>query len=786
MRSYLLAFLALGVGLGSVPRAAHCQYMFEAPVRPFPDRDVDVSDVRVEATLSASDRSLAVHLRARVQATRRGLLQFVWPTNGAQIDSVRVVAAGGDTTLAVSRGDSLVFSLSSALRLTSPTQLDIWFRAYAGRGIETSDDPSRPNACCLWTNRAWLPLPDDPGDRFQGSLLVSVPESWSVVAAGRLTRPGGSWAFSPVRSIRVNDLGFVAGVLASTVRGGVTYFQSPGLDGDLDALHADVSAASTYFQRKTGYRLPWGSLRVVLGPQSIKERTLPGVQMLKGSRLVTSRTLTEPTDRVDLVSFVARQWTHAVLAPDWWTEAWVNDALAGALALNFMGETGSSMPLARAAMLDRYLAEATRYQRPLVWDRFYSPDDLSDAHAQDKGPLVLHAVAQIVGETVFWSDMRRLLARHAFGSIDSDILMAVLEPDGPGAIARLFDAMVFAAGHPVLSLSSRVEGTSREARAQVRQEQDAPLVPAVFPIDTDLEWLSFNSPEQERVIIRDREQEWSLASDLAPRYVTLDTEGLLVAEFRHEADLASVSARLRYGSYSTRWRAAVDLAAYPNDPAITLSARLAMRAETDAHIRAKLVASVASLGSTASHLELLGESLKDDAPEVRMAGVRSLTHLFPRGRANAALDALARRDTMYTVQAAAVGGMVGSEAEGLARAALITPSEGDVVRAAGISVLSQTGSATDQDFLKLTDPTQSPVRIIQGLSLARSVATTRPMRMRVLALLAHPSPAVRLAGADAGRLLLIKGSLPSVERLARREWHLGVRAALADLSNALR
>ncbi len=782
MRPFLLTFVFLGAGLALAPLPAQGQYMFEAPVRPFPDRAVDVRDVRVEAELSTGDRWLSVHLQARIQATQRGVLQFVWPTHGALIDSVRVVAADGDTTLAVSRGDSLVFSLSAPLNLASPTRLDIWFRALAGAGIEVSQDPSRPNACCLWTNRAWLPIPDDPGDRFQGSLHIRVPERWSVVAAGRLTRPQGSWAFSPVRSVRVHDLGFVAGELTSTVRRGVMYFQSAGLDGNLSALDAEVSAATSYFQRKTGYRLPWDSLRVVLGPASIREQTLPGVQVLKGSRLTTARWLAAPTDRVDLISLVARQWTHAVLAPDWWTEAWVNDGLAGALALNYLEETGASMPLARAAMLERYLAEATRYQRPLVWDRFYTPDDLDDAHARDKGPLVLHAVAGIVGQTGFWSDMRRLLARHAFGAIDSDILMEVLEPDGPGAIARLFDAMVFAAGHPVLSISSRVEDPSGEARAQIRQEQDAPLVPAVFPIDTDLEWLPFNQPEQRPVAIREREQEWSLTSDLPPRYVTIDTQGQLVAELRHATDLSSVSARLRYGSFATRWRAAADLAAYSSDPAITLSARLALRGEENVHIRARLVASVAGLDSTTSHLELLGESLNDDSPEVRLAGVRALTHLFPDGRADALLDALARRDTIYTVQAAAVEGMAGSGAEGLARAALITPSEDDVVRAAGIAVLLRTGTATDQDFLTLTDPGQSPARIIQGLSLAKSVGTTRPMRMRVLELLAHSSTAVRLAGADAGRLLLIKGSRPAVDRLAGREWHLTVRTALNELS----
>lgn len=760
---------------------ARAQFVLEAPVRSFPDRLVDIRDVQVQVTLDPATRTLSGAMTAEVVATAGNVLQFTWPTHGALLDSLAIRPAAGDTALAVIRGDSLVFTLQEPLKSGQSTTISAWFRLEAGRGFDVSGDPAQADSCCLWTRRVWLPLPDDPGDRFQASLAVRVPQDWRVVAAGGQSVDDGFHRFSPVRSVRVHDLGLVAGRFSQITEGNVRFHLAPGV-ADPGKARSLVPAVLDYVQRKSGYRLPWDSLHVVVTPPWVPARTLPGVQVLpQGPPNARQSWDTEEMEEYRVASLIARQWTHAVLAPDWWTESWVNDGLAGALALTYFEERGTVVERIRAVLSEAYFDESTRYVRPLVWDRFFEPEDLEDLHARAKGPLVVHTVSTTVGPSLFWASVRRLLARHAFGVLDSDILLALLEPDGPGVISRLFDAFIFAAGHPEVTVSLPAADAASQAEALIAQTQDYPLVPGVFPLETELEWLPFNEPARRGVSLRERTETVALTSVLPPRYVTVDPDGHHLLDLRHDSDLSGVSSRLRYGSYATRWRAADELARFSEDPAISLTLRLALEGEDDDLIRARLVRSAAALAPTPAHRELLSGFLFDESAEVRLAAIGTLVQLFPAGESNSAMDALARRETEARVQAAAVESVLGPDAEALARSALITPSAGDVVRGAGLRVLAREGAATRDDFLALTQPALPPNQIIQGLGLAASLSTARPLRMRILALLDHSDPRVRQAAVDAGRELLIAGNRGSVERLLEAEWHRGVADQVATL-----
>lgn len=777
----LLACSTLGA---MVVPAAQAQFVFDAPVRSFPDREVDIQSVQVQLNLDAARRTLSGEMTADIVASASNVLEFTWPAHGALLDSVSIQPVAGDTALAVVRGDSLVFTLQEPLKPGQAATISVSFRLEAGRGFEVSGDPAEADSCCLWTNRTWLPLPDDPGDRFQANLAVRAPEDWHVVAGGGKSINNGLQRFSPVRSVRVHDLGLVAGRFSQATAGTVRFHLAPGVADPGDARMV-VPSVRDYVERKSGYRLPWDSLDIVIAPSWVPARTLPGVQLLPERRPyplgLRPRWDTEDMEEYRLASLIARQWTHAVLSPDWWTESWVNDGLAGALALTYLEERGTSVERVRALLSEAYFEESNRYVRPLVWDRFFEPEDLQDLHAQAKGPLVLHTVSTTVGPSLFWASVRRLLARHAFGVLDSDILLALLEPDGPGVISRLFDAFIFAAGHPEITVSLPASDGGSQAAALITQTQDYPLVPRVFPLETELEWLPFNEPARRGVSLRERSETVSLTSVLPPRYVTVDPDGHHLMDVRHESDLSGVSSRLRYGSHATRWKAAGELVRFSEDPAISLTLRLALEAEHDDLIRARLVRSATALPPTPTHRELLSGFLFDESAEVRLAAIDALVQLFPGGEANPAMDALARRDTEPRVQAAAVESVLGPDAEALARSALITPSDGDVVRGAGLRVLAREDAAIRDDFLALTSPALSPGQIIQGLSLAAYISTARPLRIRILALLDHPDPRVRQAAADAGQDLLIAGNRGSVERLLEAEWHRGARDGMSNL-----
>ncbi|MBO6576670.1 MAG: hypothetical protein JJ896_13660 [Rhodothermales bacterium] len=769
-----------GLLLALLGAATAASAQTEPPVRGYPDRVVDIQSVTL--SVDARGAELQAHLRAAFSATERGVLQFAWPTHGLTIDSVFVTPAGGDTALSVVRGDSLIVSLSEGLDDLRTSFLDVWYRVLPGAGFAPPDPD-----CCLITERRWLPIPDDPGDRFRVPALdIAVPDGWSVPTAQALADTSNVYRITPARAVHLQQLGFVAGPFEAQGEDAVVLHLAPGTDGDADRLRDDIAQAHAFFERRTGFRLPWQGLAVALVPGS-SERVLPGLLILSQQRVRSARSGLTDQD-LELAAATARQWTHIALAPDWWAERWVGEALAGAMALSYLADSvGPAATVeARFALMAAYLQETRSFRRPLVWDRYVQPEDLLDLHALAKAPLVMYRVLEFVGESAFWADVRRLLARHGFEAIDSGILLEVLEPDGPGPVAALFDTWVFAAGHPELQVAYRWDADAEHTVVEITQTQEGPLVPSRFPLQTEIEWLPFGEPDRAAATLDEREATVALNTGFAPRYVTLDPDGLLIAEVHPPpGDIADVSARLRYGGLGVRLRAAADLSRVAADPAAGITLRLALQQEERASVRARLAAAAASLPPSASLTSLLATLLEDFDPAVRHAAIGALVSRYPEGDADGLIEAVAQRDTAFAVQAAAVSSMRGPGAEGLARAALITPSEEGVVRAAGLAQLVRLGVATAADFLTHTAP-ESPAEFVRdGLMLADGLETTRPLRIRVLELLGARAWTVRWNACRQAGHLLISGNRPAVERLAEMESHAGVRGCLEDLAAGL-
>ncbi|MFT5515134.1 MAG: aminopeptidase N [Rhodothermales bacterium] len=784
MRTWILL-----LGLMILPHTAVAQDIFEAPIRLYPDRAVDLESLDIHGTFQASSRSFRMEVRASIRATERNVLQFSWPTHGLPLDSIFVEMATGDTAMVAVRGDSLTISLAGPLSLDQLSTVRLVYDLRPGAGLIAPTDPAMEGSCCLSPARVWLPVPDDPGDRVTVSLSLSVPDSWTVLGVGTKRRGDGTWHYAPRRTVRVQDLTFVAGHLEKRNLGRFEY-HVPADYNPSTGLHASLSDAFDFFLQRTGYRLPWDTLRVAILP-SLSPASGPSNQGFPGLLVMDAAPSGsgqfDPASADVLPRAVARQWTHAVLSPDWWSESWVNEALAGAMAGAYLADRTSDAASAatRLAQLDAYLQEAQTYRRPLVWDRYVVASDLDDQHVLSKGPLVLTQVIGEIGPTAFWTSIRRLLARHAFSGIDTEALSTALEPGGAGPVSAIFDTWVFGAGHPEITVESLHDVESETLHLRALQTQDGPLVPATFRFRTEAEWLPFGGPARETLQVEETEQEWAIPSIVGPRYAIIDPEGLVVADITLPGDLASLSAQLRYGSASTRLRAARKLAAFGNDPAVGLSIRLTFASETSPEVRAELMRAAGAMPSSGSAHELLEQGLGDPDHRVRVEAIRALRGLYAAGEADVLFEQVAQGDTVQWVQAEAVLSMTGPGAEALARAALITASDGDVIFKAGWKVLSGKGLITRADFLTHTTPSGTTARILGALELVQDVPSDRQTRLRVLAHMSHPAVAVRSAAIQWGGSLLRKGNDPAIRTLLRKEWHIGVQSELETLSDKL-
>ncbi|MEX0746973.1 MAG: HEAT repeat domain-containing protein, partial [Rhodothermales bacterium] len=537
----------------------------------------------------------------------------------------------------------------------------------------------------LWTldpvlTGGWFPYA--PGS-FTSDITISVPSGWTAVTAGEpaAQRRGAddrevylyrSSTRLPARSILLAAGAFDRtsdGVSAGGRRVDVTTLHPPGSE------HAGPGNSFAAYFSEPGITYPL--IRYT-------EVVVPTDEVITGAGMAL----------VALEGQVGKELIRTSLSAASWEDFWIEEALPGYLA-------AKDDPSLLLDLRNAYLAEAEEYVRPLVWNRWHHPMQLRDAHTLARGVWVLHVINRQIGDEAFHEVLGLLLGPDKFAELSTaGLYEAVRQATGEDHESFL-DQWIRSAEHPVLTVDYRKEG--EHLVLGIRQEQHGEFIPEAFRLDLTIEVGTLAGTERFDVAVNERSQEILIPMAAAPRFIVVDPEMDFLLETRVDQPVSAWVAQLRYASTPAgRIHAARALRGDSGDPALLIAFRSALEQETRADVRAAIVRKLAEFPhSEAAERALLG-SFEDDSPVVRVAVLQSLwTYKTPQAEA-LALRA-AESDTVHEVQAAAVrtlGALQAGSAPAVVRAALITPSSGDVIRIAALDALADRPGLAPADALK--------------------------------------------------------------------------------------
>ena len=787
--------------------------LLAAPLREAPEPVVDFVDVSADVTPLDARGGLDVRLYLTLAALNAPLSRLALPARGLVVRGVRIMAppANPDTKpdsleappvrlefLVVD--DSLVVfpdSIPAGERFT----LLVDYAAPEGPVMRSTLGPR--GGCCSWTNtvrtggESWLPIPLDPPDRFTAEVRVRPRRTLQVIVGGRRepTRP----AYRFDRPVRADQLVLAVTSSRPIVLSGsampVAYFGAEGRETALRAFHRDFEASLEFVTRATGYTLPYDTLRVLFGETQVSGLAGAGLVVANRALLAddTARKSNDPLPRI--AELAARLWTVGVMAESSWTDAWVVEALSGWLSVAIVSSRRGEGEAA-ALMQDRlaaYFAEAGRYRRPLVWDRWDHPADLLDAHATGRGTGILHMLHGLVGDAPFRAALRRLFATASEVGAGTENLRMALETTSGRPFSGFFDSWVYSAGHPQIRVTSRFDLADDRLHIELAQIQSGDMVPAVFPIETDARWMTLGAEGSTPVAMTQALWTWSSVIGIEPRFVLVDADRRIPAEIETQTDLSGLTAVVRYGPVAARLSAARDMAGFADDPALPLAIRLAMERETEGAVR-RLLTSLASGIPRGGSLEgLVKRSWTDRDARVRTEAVRAAAAFAGDPAWEAFVRDDATRDSSAAVLAAAVetlAAMGSTDAGYIARSAIITDSFAEMVRHAGFRILARDSSMTVAErrktLLDHSAPDLDTEHVIAALRLAEAHGPDRALQERVFDLLEHSSYRVRTAAARAAAWLLAPRDVPQLERRLRSETDPAVQAALGTTLARLR
>src|SRR5688572_16126141 len=481
----------------------HREAAAAAEKRPFPlpgtrirwsrDRKVDVKHIRLEVALDFKAKSV------RGTATH-AFVPILGNVESLELDCVdiavkRVRMKGRPRPLSFTNADgTLSVKFPRPLAAGRTAEISIEYSATPRRGLyfcgPDADYPARRVEA--WTqgqdqdSRHWFPCFDYPNQKATTEVIATVPASMTALSNGRLVgksvnRTKGTATFHWRQGIR--HVSYLVTLVAGDYEAiryrwrkvPMTVWAPRGMAADARRACDRTPRMMEFLSRFTGRPYPYEKYDQVFvqdfifgGMENTTATTLTDTALLD-RRIVLDHNMDS------LVAHeLAHQWFGDLLTCRDWSHAWLNEGFATYFdALYREHDLGRDEYLMNVlALRDNYFSEdGGHYRRAIVNKRYRDPVELFDRHLYEKGALVLHMLRNLLGDDLFRRSIRRYVATHAEGSVETVDLRRAVEAETGLNLEYFFDQWVFKAGHPDIKATFAWDEKRSTAVVSVKQVQ---------------------------------------------------------------------------------------------------------------------------------------------------------------------------------------------------------------------------------------------------------------------------------------------------------------------------
>jgi len=694
------------------------------PLRFSADRPFRVLHVRLEVDLDLIGKSLAGAATVRIEA-RRDQLDVV--TLDAVEMTIEAVAFEGNALTAFDYdGEKLRLPLPRPLGRGESAAVTVTYRAKPRRGLyfigPDAAHPDRAPQC--WTqgqdddSRYYWPCVDAPNEKAPMEVIAMAPSGNFLLSNGdlrdRQDLPNGRtrWHYvldfpHPPYLVTIVCGPFVElGDRAPETSVDVLYFAPPGREADARRTFARTPRMIDFFSARIGVPYPHRRYSQITVPEFI----FGGMENTTAATLTDHILLDERAaldhDMDGLISHeLAHQWWGDLLTCREWPEAWLNEGFATYFEYvwreHAKGRDEADLEIRHDA--DAYLAEAGRYQRPIVSRRYDEPIHLFDGHTYDKGGRVLHMVRHLLGDDIFFRAIRHYATTHAQKTVETRDWSRAIEDVSGRNLEAFFDRWVARAGHPELTCSWQWDDERGEGQLRVQQTQTMSDDLPPFQFDVGIRFEVGHKVQDATIAVREAIQVFPFRLDARPEQVVFDPGDVILKTVKMDKPRALWRRQLEAATLGIdRMLAAAALADGP-DPDGVAALGTALDRDPFWGVRA---AAARALGRTRRQdaLELLLAARNAPHHRVRRAVATALGEYRHDLRAAAALvDWVRKGDVSLFVEgdaALALGRTRAPEAAELLRDVANRPSFQDTIRARALEGLGAVGGERAITFLR--------------------------------------------------------------------------------------
>ena len=524
------------------------------------DRSLRVVHARLELDLDLPGRRLAGVATLTLASRRDELAGFTLDAVEMEIEGV---ALDGRPAAFDYDGEKLRVTCERPFARDAEFRAEIRYRCAPRRGLyfmgPDEGHPDRPLQC--WTqgqdddSRHYWPCIDHPIEKFTTEVVCTAPAGNFVLSNGDLVErtelpAEGSSGVGRVRwhyrldfpqpaylvtlvcgpFVELRDKAEKTGV-------DVYYYSAPGREADARRSFARTPAMIDYFSDRIGVPYPHKRYSQIAVPDFI----FGGMENTSATTL-TELALVDERAGLDhdvdgLVSHeLAHQWWGDLVTCREWSEGWLNEGFATYFEYVWRehAKGRDEADYEQLADTEGYLAEAGRYQRPVVCRQYEEPIHLFDAHLYDKGGRVLHMLRHALGDGLFWRALRHYVGKHARGSVETRDLARAIEEVSGQSYDEFLDRWIARPGHPELECAWEWDEDRKVGTLRVAQKQPVSAEAPLFKFDTRVRFELEGRERDELVAISEATHAFEFKLAARPTQVIFDPGDVILKTAKME------------------------------------------------------------------------------------------------------------------------------------------------------------------------------------------------------------------------------------------------------------
>jgi aminopeptidase N len=247
-----------------------------------------------------------------------------------------------------------------------------------------------------------------------------------------------------------------------------------------DTILSITSKAFRYFEQITGHKYPFGTYTQVLTDDD-NEQEAAGFCLLSNDYIAS--VLKEPKEDWLIIHELAHQWFGNSITCETWSHFWLNEGIVTFLTAEYKGVEFGQDERDREIFLARMRYKriiGTQKDRPIVWDKWKTPEDMSGIVTYYKGALVLNYLQYVIGKTAFGHGLKTYCDKYWLGTATTVNFQNEMETSSHKNLQRFFDDWVYGVACPTISAKYNVANKS----VLISQDSIAFELPISMSIDT--------------------------------------------------------------------------------------------------------------------------------------------------------------------------------------------------------------------------------------------------------------------------------------------------------------